>query len=73
MLHLLWGNQVPEEPIADSKTFDARREEEAGWQLRSADLQEKQIHVDHRVAEVSLNVCHRLTFDLQAVSDPNAG
>lgn len=46
-------------------------EELVGGQVSRAHLQPVDVHVDHGVAEVGLNVCHGLAFDLQAVSYPH--
>lgn len=41
--------------------------------MRSAHLEPENVHIDHGVAEVSLDVRHRLAFDLETVADPDAG
>jgi hypothetical protein len=47
-------------------------EELVGRQLRCQNLKQEEIGVDHGLAEVTLDVGHRLTFDLEAVADPKA-
>jgi hypothetical protein len=47
-------------------------EELVGRQLRCQNLKQEEIGVDHGLAEVTLDVGHRLTFDLKAVADPKA-
>ncbi len=47
-------------------------EELVGRQLRCQNLKQEEVGVDHGLAEVTLDVGHRLTFDLKAVADPKA-
>lgn len=39
-------------------------------ELSSTNLKEVQVSINHRVAEVALNVGHGLSFNLQAIPNP---
>ena len=45
-------------------------EELVGWQLGGQNLEQEEVGVDHGLAEVALDVRHRLALDLETVPDP---
>ena len=45
-------------------------EELVGWQLCGQNLEQEEVGVDHGLAEVALDVRHRLALDLETVPDP---
>jgi len=61
------------QPLSHVEQLDGVLQEEVLRQVGGTDLQEEQIHVGHRVAEVRLDVGHRLTLDLQPVAHPFSG
>lgn len=50
--------------------INAHVEEVIGGQMRRTYLQPVDVHIDHGVAEVGLDVCHRLALDLESVAHP---
>ena len=53
------------EPLEDGPEKD-------GWlQLGGAELQKEHVGINHRVAEVTLDVGHSLTLDLETVPHPH--
>ena len=58
------------EPSANAEAVDDVVDELGGGQVRGAQLQEEEVGVHHRLAEVALDVRHGLALDLQPVAHP---
>ena len=58
------------EPAAHAEAVDDVVDELRGGQVRGAELQEEEVGVHHRLAEVALDVRHGLPLDLQTVAYP---
>jgi len=53
--------------------LDGVLQKEVLRQVGGTDLQEEQVHVGHRVAEVRLDIGHRLSLDLETIAHPFSG
>ena len=59
-----------EQPIPDLESVQHGVEEALGGELGGAELEEEEVGVHHGLAEVALDVRHRLALDLKAISNP---